>query len=84
MILNHVKLWRAVTFMKYFAGAVSLLFLPKTLPRNKMTFLVSNSLKLAELVVDELQETIFENIYHKFILIFNLSLINVKIVRAHN
>ena len=31
MILNHVKLGRTVTFMKYPANVVSLISLPKTL-----------------------------------------------------
>ena len=31
MTLNHVKQGRAVTFMKYLAGAVSLIFLVKIL-----------------------------------------------------
>ena len=30
MTLDPVKLGRAVTFMKYFASVVSLIFLPKT------------------------------------------------------
>ena len=38
MTLNRVKLWRAVTFMKYRASVVSLIFLPKTLIWNKITF----------------------------------------------
>ena len=49
MALNHVKLGRAVTFMKYLANVVSLIFLVKTLIWNKITFPESNSLNLAEL-----------------------------------
>ena len=30
MVLNHVKLGRAITFMKYLASVVSLTFLSKT------------------------------------------------------
>ena len=37
MTLNHVKLGLAVTFMKYVASVVPLLFLPKTLLCNKVT-----------------------------------------------
>ena len=37
--------------MKYLASALSLIFLPKTLIRNKMTFPASNSLNFTELVV---------------------------------
>ena len=58
MTLNHVKLGRAVTFMKYFASVVSLIFLPKTLIWNQITFLVSNSLNFAELVKNELRKSI--------------------------
>ena len=55
-ILNRVKLRRAVTFMKYLASVVSLIFLPKTLICNKITFQLSNLLNLPELVVNnELQ-----------------------------
>ena len=38
MIPNRVKLVRPVTFMKYLAGVVSLIFLPKALIWNKITF----------------------------------------------
>ena len=36
---NRVKLGRAVTFIKYLASAVSLIFLVLTLIWNKVTFL---------------------------------------------
>ena len=45
MILNRVKLGRAVTFIKYLASAVSLIFHPKALIWNKITFAASNLLK---------------------------------------
>ena len=63
MNLNRVKLGRAVTFMKYFAGVVSLIFLEKTLIWNKITFPSSNALNLAELVVNEPTKSIYEKIY---------------------
>ena len=50
MTLNCIKLGRAVTFMKYLAGVVSLIFLAKTLIWNKFTFPASNLLNFAELV----------------------------------
>ena len=53
MSLNRVKVGRAVTFMKYLASVVSLIFLAKTFIRNKITFPASNYLNLAELVVNE-------------------------------
>ena len=58
MTLNCVKLGRAVTFMKYPASVVSLIFLPKTLIWNKITFPASNSLYFAELVENELMKSI--------------------------
>ena len=58
MTLNRVKLGRAVTFMKYLASGVSLIFLPKTLSWNKITLGQSNLLNLAELVVNELTKSI--------------------------
>ena len=58
MTLNHVKLGRAVTFMKYSTSIISLIFLPKILNWNKITFLASNSTNLAELVVNELMKSI--------------------------
>ena len=64
MAVNHVKLGRTVTFMKYLSSVVSLIFLPKTLNWNKITFLASNSLNLAELVVNELMKTISKRSYN--------------------
>ena len=63
MSLNRVKLGHAVTFMKYLAGVVSLIFLAKTIIWRKIKFAVSNSLNLAELVVKEP----IKNIYKKVI-----------------
>ena len=62
MTLNRVKLGCTVTFMKYFAGVVSLILLPKTLFSNKITFAASNSLNLAELVENALMRGIFKKI----------------------
>ena len=58
MTLNRVKLGRAVTFMKYLASVVPLIFLPKTLFWNKITFSASNLLNFAELVENELMKSI--------------------------
>ena len=41
MSFNCVKLGRAVTFMKYIDSVVSLIFLPKTLIWNKITYRLS-------------------------------------------
>ena len=62
MNLNRVKLGRAVTFMKYLASVVSLIFLAKTLIWNKITFPASNLLNLAELVVNEPSNSIYKKI----------------------
>ena len=70
MTLNRVKLRRAVTFMKYLASVVSLIFLPETLIWNKITFRLSNLVNLADLVVNDLnsiknyQHSFFYLIYH--------------------
>ena len=69
MTLNRVNLGNAVTFTKYLAGVVSLIFLPNTLSWNKITFPLSNSLNLAELVVNELTNSSskkFTNILFSF------------------
>ena len=63
MTLNRIKLGRVVTFMKYLTSVVSLIFLPKTLIWNKITFPASNSLNLAELVVNEPMKSIYKKIY---------------------
>ena len=53
MTLSRLKLGSAVTYMKYFAGVVSLIFLAKTVILNKIKFAASNLLILVELVVNE-------------------------------
>ena len=63
MTLNCVKLGRAVTFMKYLASVVSLIFLPKTLIWNEITIWLLSLLNLAELVVNELAKSISKKIY---------------------
>ena len=63
MTLNQVKLGRAVTFMKYLASAVSLIFLAKTMIWNKIMFPASNSLNLAELVENDPMKSIYRKFY---------------------
>ena len=63
MTLNRVKLGRAVALMKYLSSVVSLIFLPKTLIWNKITFPASNSLNYAKLVENELMKSIYLEIY---------------------
>ena len=52
MTLNRVKLGRTVTFIKYLAGVVSLIFRVLTLIWNKITVLVENLLSLAQLMIN--------------------------------
>ena len=58
MNFNPVQLGRAVTFMKYLASVIFLIFLRKSLVLKKITFWLSNSLSLAEQVVNELMKSI--------------------------
>ena len=63
MTLSRVKLGHAVTFMKYLASVVSLIFLPKTLIWNKVAFTASNLLNFAELVENELMKNVSKKNY---------------------
>ena len=63
MTLNCIKLGRGVDFMKWLASVVSLIFLVETLIWNKITFPASNSLNLAELVVNEHMKSIYKKVY---------------------
>ena len=85
MTLNRLKLEHAVTFMKYLASVVSLIFLVKTLIWNKINFPTSNLLNLSDLVKNELMKSLFplKNL-PKFLFLFDLSLLNLKISRASN
>ena len=83
MTLNRVKLGRAVTFMKYFASVVSLIFLPKNLIWNKPTFPALNLLKFADLVENELTESISKKITI-FLFLSSLSHFIVKTLKAFN
>ena len=60
MTLNRVKLGRGVTFIKYLASEVSVIFLVKILIWNKITFPASNSLNLTELVVNKPMKRIYK------------------------
>ena len=62
MTPHRVKLGRAITFMKYLASVVSLIFLVKTLIWNKITFPTLNLLSFAELVENEILKSIYETI----------------------
>ena len=58
MTLNRGKVASAVTFTRYLVNVASLIFLPKTLIWNKITFPISNSVNLEELVGIELTKSI--------------------------
>ena len=60
MVLNRVKLERAVIFIKCIASVVFLFFPPKALILNKLVFRRSNSLNPLELVKNELEKTFSE------------------------
>ena len=62
MTLNCLKLRRVVTFMKYLASVVSLIFLAKTLIWNKIMLPASNFLNFAELVENESLKSIYKQI----------------------
>ena len=57
MTRKGVKLGRKITFVKYLASIVFLIFLAKTLIWNKITFPTSN---LLELVVNEPMNSIYK------------------------
>ena len=58
-----LKLGRAVTFIKYLVSVVSLIFLALTLIWNKITFLAKNLLSLAQLVGNELMNSVYKKNY---------------------
>ena len=75
MTINYVKIGHAVTFIKYLAGVVSLIFLEKTSFLNKITYPASNLLNLAELVVNEPMKSIYKKI--KTTIYFSIRFITV-------
>ena len=86
MAVNRGKLGRAVTFMNCLASVVSVIFLPKALIWNKITFWQSTSLNLAELVVNGLTKSIskrYSFFYTIFFFLSDLSLLIVKISGAN-
>ena len=74
MTLNRVKLGRTFIFMKHLASLVSLIFPPKTLIWNKITFPASNLLNFAELVKNQLIKCISKKL-PTFFFLSNLSLL---------
>ena len=77
MPLNWPKVVRTVTFLKYLAGAVSLIFLQKSLIWNKMTFSASNLLNSA-------YEEYLQNISPIFLFLSNLLLLVAKSLSLKN
>ena len=84
MTPNRVKLGCAVTFMKYLASVVSIIFLLKTLIWNKIAFSASNSLNFEELVRNELVKSISKKSLSMSLFLANISLLIIKILRAYN
>ena len=84
VIPKQVKLGRAVTFMKYLASVVLLIFLPNTLIWNENTFWLSNLLNLEELVVNELTKSISKKLTNIPFFLSNLSLLIVRIPGGYN
>ena len=84
MIVNRLKLGCTITFTKYLASVVSLIFLAKTLIWNKMNFPTLNLMNLAKLVENEPMKSIYQKNLPKSLFLFDLSLLNVKISRASN
>ena len=82
MILNRIKVGRGVTFMKYLASVVYLIFLQEILVWKKISFSELNSLILAELVVNELMKSISQKKLPIFLFLSHLSQLNVNILRA--
>ena len=85
MTVNRLKLGSTVSFMKYLASVVSLIFLVKTLIWNKINFPTSNLLNLSYMVKNEFMKSLFllKNL-PKSLFLFDLSLLNLKISRASN
>ena len=79
MTLNRVKLGHAVTFIEYLDSAVSLIFIALTLIWNKINFLKSCAAGGKWVYEQYLQKKL-----PIFVFLFDLSLLNVKISRAHN
>ena len=73
MTVNCLKLGPAVSFMKYLASVLSLIFLAKTLIWNKINFPTLNLMNLAELVGNEPMKSIYQKNYQNsfFCLIYH-------------
>ena len=82
MVFNELALWlltlktRASSYFWFYYYVASLIFLPKTLIQNKITFLTSNLLNLAELAVIELLRKISKKKLPIFLFLPDLSLVN--------
>ena len=63
MTVNCLKLGPAVSFMKYLASVLSLIFLAKTLIWNKINFPTLNLMDLAELMENEPMKSIYQKNY---------------------
>ena len=73
MTANRLKLGCAVTFMKYLASVVPLIFLKKPLIWNKINYSTLNLMGLAEPVENEPMKCIYQKLHQNlfFCLIYN-------------
>ena len=77
-------LGNAVNLLKFRASVAALINLLKTFIWNTIVFTVSNLLNLLEFVVNELNKSVSQYFLPKFLFLFDLSLLNVKIPGAYN
>ena len=81
---NRLKLGRPVAFMKYLASVVSLISLPKTLIWNEIAF---SGIRFAEFFRAGgrlVYEGYLQKLLEIFFLLFSLSLLIVKVLRAYD
>ena len=64
--MNRVKLGREVTFAKYLASVVCLVFPLESLIWNEITFPATNSPNLAKLMVNELMNSVSKKVNQHF------------------
>ena len=77
-------LGNVVNLLKFRASVAALIYLLKTFIWITIVFPVSNLLNLLEFVVNELNKSISQYFLPKFLFLFDLSLLNVKIPGPYN
>ena len=84
LILNRVKLEHTVIYIKYIVGIVPLIYQPKTSIWNRMVISVSNSLKVLELVENDLEKIFLQKYLTLLLFASNLWKLKVNILEANN